>query len=225
MDAKLEPVERSKSLKEQAYDKIKQAILNGEFKTTFWLSESQIAKALTISRTPVREALLLLEKEGLVKSLPQRGVLLLKLTQERLDEVFKLRRALETMTVEDLAESVTPEEIKKLRSLLERQRKFALNQSREAFLDVDEEFHLLMPELARLPKTREIIKNLRDQIRMVGFEALAQPGRMQEVIREHEQIIDALGRGESEEARRVMLDHLSRTEEALALRPGEAETS
>lgn len=224
MDANLKPVERSKSLKEQAYEKIKQAMLNGEFKTTFWLSESQIAKALNISRTPVREALLLLEKEGLLKSLPQRGVLVLKPTKERLHEVFKLRRSLETMTVEELAESITPDEIKKLTGVLERQRKFVQHQNREAFLDVDEEFHLLMPELARLPKTREILKNLRDQIRMVGFEALAQPGRMVEVIREHEKIVAALQRQDAGEAREVVLEHLSRTEQALSDRR-EAEIS
>lgn len=216
MEAKLKPVERSKSFKEQAYEKIRQAILAGEFKNTFGFSESQIAKALNISRTPVREALLLLEREGLVKSLPQRGVLILKLTKERLDEIFKLRRVVETLTMEELADSITEEDLGKLRGLLELQKQFAQQQDREGFLEVDEEFHLLLPELARLPKTREIIKNLRDQIHLVGFEALSQPGRIQEVIREHEEMIEALSHHDEEGAKRAVLEHLARTQAALA---------
>ncbi|HLC25209.1 MAG TPA: GntR family transcriptional regulator, partial [bacterium] len=124
MDDKLKPVERSKNLKEQAYEKIKEAILEGG-ETVAGHSESQLAKVLHISRTPVREALLLLAKEGLVKLLPQRGVLVLQLTQDGLEEVFELRAALETLTVEKLAKTLSLSDLKRLKELVSRQRQAA----------------------------------------------------------------------------------------------------
>lgn len=214
VDDKLKPVERSKSLKEQAYEKIKEAILEGG-ETVAGHSESQLAKVLHISRTPVREALLLLVKEGLVKLLPQQGVLVLQLTQDGLEEVFDLRAALETLSVEKLAKTISPDDLKRLKDLLARQRQAANLKNRVEFMDADEEFHLLIPELARLHKTREIIKNLRDQIRLAGYRALAHPGRMREVVREHEKLIVAMSRHDSAGAKRAILEHLARTEEAL----------
>ena len=214
MDDKLKPVERSKNLKEQAYEKIKEAILEGG-QTVAGRSESQLAKVLHISRTPVREALLLLAKEGLVKLLPQRGVLVLQLTQDGLEEVFELRAALETLTVEKLAKTLSLSDLKRLKELVSRQRQAANLKNRVEFLDVDEEFHLLIPELAGLYKTQGIIKNLRDQIRLAGYRALARPGRMREVVREHEKIIAALSRHDLAGAKKALLDHLACTEKAL----------
>ena len=108
-------------------------------------SEKDLADRLGISRTPVREALIELAREGLVTIAPQRGFQLHSLSHAEQEEVYELRLAIDSFVVEKLAKSATPDDIKQLREAIAEQR--AAGGETTTALVADEQFHLLFPKL------------------------------------------------------------------------------
>lgn len=210
---------RAKSLKDRAYEEIRQLILGGRLEPGQVVSGIKIAAALQISRTPVREALLDLQKEGLVEAVPRRGVVVRQVTPEERREVFLLRRAVEGVLVEAAAGRLTPADLQRLRRVLARQREAALAGDSAAFMDADQEFHQTIVQRTGFQLAAGILGTLRDLSRLMGIEAVRHAGRGEAVLAEHERILAALEAGDVAAARQAMLDHIDRTESVLAQSP------
>ena len=146
--AQLENLDRPDSLAQRAYAALRTAIRNGALVQGETYSEAEISSSMGISRTPVREALIELSREGLVEIMPQRGFRLRVMTVHEQQEVFALRAVLEALVVQQLAGISTPKDVAALRRFLKTQGQ-CLNDPVE-FLTLDEQFHLLMPRLAGL---------------------------------------------------------------------------
>lgn len=211
----LQPVRRSESLKDRACAEIRQMVLGGRLQPGEVVSGSRIAQALRISRTPVREALLDLCKEGLVEAVPRRGVVVRPVTPQERREVFLLRRAIEGLLAEQAVGRLTPADLQRLRRVLARQREATGADDVAAFLDADEELHLIIAQRTGLRRAAAILATLRDLSRLMGLEAVRHAGRGEAVLAEHERILDAIEAGDVAAARRAMLDHIDRTEAVL----------
>jgi DNA-binding GntR family transcriptional regulator len=172
-------------------------------------SENEIAATLGMSRTPVREALITLAREGLVEIESQRGFRLRELSDAQRHEVFDLRALLESYSAERLAGHATAEHIATLYGLVERQEQ--LHGDPEAFLATDEEFHLLIPQLLGLERTHDTLTSLRGAMWLIGSQALSLPQRIPAVITEHRAIVDAIAAGDSGAAARAAREHIDRT--------------
>ncbi|HET7120868.1 MAG TPA: GntR family transcriptional regulator [Solirubrobacterales bacterium] len=205
----IRPVERPKSLTETAHEAIRAAIRDGRFEPETLYSESELAVSLGISRTPVREAMIELSREGLVEVLPRHGFRLRTLSAADREEVFALRLAIETLAAETLARSAGREEIADLRRCLERQRR--LRDDVPAFLAADEALHLLIPELAGLTRTRSVLLALRGSVWLIAHLALTLPERVDEVLAEHEAIVAAIAAGDPTAAAAAVRAHLETT--------------
>ena len=107
------------SLGSQAYQEMKRIILEGRIPPGAKLNEGELARALGISRTPIREAINRLEKEGLVEIFPQRGAFVVQFTEKDVYELFLIRENLEGLASRLAAEKVTPASLAKLESCLE----------------------------------------------------------------------------------------------------------
>lgn len=212
MPSRIPLVRRSESLAQQAYASLRRAIQDQVLVRDTFYSESELAESMGISRTPVREALIELAREGLVEVVPQRGFRLRVLTDEEREEVFLLRGVLEAFVVERLAKDARPEQVSKLRSVLARQAK--LISDPEAFLAVDEEFHLLMPQLVGLERTHEMLVTLRGAMWLLGSAALALPERSPDVLEEHTALVDVIEAGDPKAAVRAIRRHIDRTANA-----------
>ena len=212
----MNPVERGVSLKQQAYKQIKSLLLSGKLPQGTVASVPFVAKSLGISRTPVREAFLDLEKEGLIKILPKKGAVTSLISPEKKREIFLIRDALEGIVVTQLAGSITDEQIAALKSIFEAHKKTPRGEAGwDEFIRVDREFHLTMASFAGFDKIREVLANIRDLMEMIGREALSSHGRREKIFKEHEGIVAALERKDKSAARKALRFHLAETERSL----------
>lgn len=207
------PIDRPDSLAQQAYRSIRQAIRDQTLTQERFYSESELAESMGISRTPVREALIELAREGIVEVIPQRGFRLKVLGPDDEREVFDLRTVLETYVVRRLATEGTPDDLAPLQELLEQQEEVADDML--AFLSFDEEFHLLMPALVGLERTHKMLTTLRGAMWLMGSAALALPSRLPAVLEEHREILKAIAAKDPDRAEAAVRHHIDQTARAV----------
>ena len=199
-------------LTERAHRYLRDGIMRGEFPTGCVLAETDIARRLGSSRTPVRHALGLLLQEGLLEVGPRRQVIVRGFTPEHRAEILLLREALEAVAVRRACEVMALEDVDYLRLLLIRQRRAAREGRDDDFLDLDEEFHLKIGEGAQLPILRTFLDQLRGFVRVARLGARRSPSVLAQVVKEHEQLVDALERRDVEEALALLRLHLHRSD-------------
>jgi GntR family transcriptional regulator, rspAB operon transcriptional repressor len=197
-------------LTEEAYRRLREGIMRGDFPTGSVLAETEVARQLGSSRTPVRHALGLLLQEGLLEVGSRRQVIVRGFTPEHRAEILLLREALESVAVRRACEVMTLEDIDYLRLLLIRQRRAAREGQNEDFVDLDEEFHLKISEGARLPLLYGFLSQLRGFVRVARLGSPRSPEVLAKVVDEHEQLVDALEQRNVDEALSVLVAHLHR---------------
>ena len=205
---------RTETLARRAYTALRSSIRSGAISTNRFYSEVQLARALQISRTPVREALIQLEREGLVEIVPQRGFRLRSISEAERQEAFELRELIEVFVVRRLAVEASDKNVASLRAILLEQA--AVISEPTAFIDADEDFHLAMPTLLHLERTREILLTLRGIIWLSGLDAVRVPERRSAVLEEHELLVDRIAAHDSDGAAKAMRAHIRLTRRALS---------
>lgn len=204
----LQPVDQPESLKKIAYRALHRALIAGDLQAGAIYKEKDLASMLNISRTPVREALLELSAKGMVSFLPRKGIQITQFDRRDLNESFELRAALELMAVEKAAEGVTEEGLRAIYEILDEQRKCARAKDFLGFLQYDRVFHTLLSEMTHNRRLVASLEAIRDLIQLMGAHALASGGRLEEVIIEHEAVVNALAEKNPEHARLKMAFHL-----------------
>jgi DNA-binding GntR family transcriptional regulator len=213
--SKLAALHQPESLAKMAYDALHKSILRGELKPGEVHSEKGLAEELGISRTPVREALLELANQELVIFLPRKGVMVNRFTVRDVDEIFELRKIIETAAVAKVAKFSQAHDLYKLAEALNQQRKTIEKKDYDAFLQADRAFHTICGDLTNNRRLVGILENLRDMIQVMGVLALGIHGRAEEVIVEHENILAAIKEGDPAKAREMMERHLDFTKGAF----------
>ena len=212
----MNPVERGLTLKEQAYREIKSFLLRGQLPNGAVASVPVIAKRLGISRTPVREAFLDLEREGLIRILPKKGAVANLISPEQKREIFLIRNALEGIVVSSLADSINNGQLATLKQISEKLKKTPLGKTGwDEFIRLDREFHLTMASFAGFERIKDFLANIRDLMEMIGREALSSHGRREKIFAEHEQIVAALEKRNKRLALAAIQNHLAETERSL----------
>ncbi len=212
---KFAALKQPESLAKMAYESIRNSILSGQWTIRELYNEKAIAADLGISRTPVREALLELASQDLIIFLPRRGLMVNRFTRRDVDEIFELRKAIEMATVEKIARTSPPFDLFEIEKSLLNQRKAVKQKDYLAFMEADRLFHTSFSELTNNRRLIAILENIRDMIHVMGVKALALEGRAIEVIEEHQTILEAVKKGNIEEARRAMDYHLDQSKEAV----------
>lgn len=197
---------KSNGLSSQAYQMVREAILRGEHAPGDALYEVALAERFGMSRTPVREALQLLVREGFVDSLPGRGYLVPRWSLSDIRELYELRESLEGFATSCAARRVTPEGIAELDAL------FAAYQSTsdwEAWVDLGTQFHtriIFFGGNQRLAKSLDSLKAQISQTRISQLRDLK--GRRDESTNEHELILEAIRARNPELAERHARQHI-----------------
>jgi DNA-binding GntR family transcriptional regulator len=160
----LRSLQQRKSLGQNVFDSLKQAIIRGQIASGEWLVESHIAEVLGISRTPVREALHKLERERLIERQPRGGFTILGLNREDIEETFGIRSVLEGYAARLATVKHQPEELKPLEKKIRDFQKCLVNQQMDDLPRINTEFHDLLYALSKSPRLIYMINGLRDQI-------------------------------------------------------------
>lgn len=197
--------------KDRVYRYVKERILDGLYPGGELLSEGEVAEALAVSRTPVREAFLLLEAEGLMRLYPKRGALVVPVSPEEVRDVMETRLMVETHAAGRVAAlgEVGRGLRDELRALCDRQEALLEAGDLPGFVDADRAFHHAMVAAAGNVILTRLHDSLRDrQRRMVTATVRREPETARRYLGEHRTIIDALDAGDGEGARRRLDAHL-----------------
>ncbi len=162
--APITPLPTRKSLGQHVFENLKQAIIRGDIAPGNRLVESRIAATMDISRTPVREAIHKLEREGLIEKLPKGGFSVLGLSRENIEETFGIRRVLESYAARLAAEKHREEDLFPLDKKIREFQQCLDNGQVEDLAKINTEFHNLLYALSQSPKLIKMISDLMDQI-------------------------------------------------------------
>ncbi len=205
------------SLVEQTYVLLRRQIINLSLPPESALVEQEVANILKISKTPVREAIIRLAKEGLVQVVPKSGSYVTAVSLERYFEARFIRTQLETGCVRRLAtRGISRAEEVKLKSLLTQARQALKNNDNGRFLELDEEFHHALFECAGLTGTWEILQSAKaeiDRVRHLKRRFGIRQRRL--VIQEHAAVVDAIVDRDADSAERYLLENIGAADEEV----------
>jgi len=209
-------VTNKKSLVDRAYDKVKKRILDNQYYPGYQALEKEIADDLGMSRTPVREALIRLQHEGLVQLIPRRGVRIVPIVPSDMKEIYDVLTSLESMAAELLARRKPgAEELEPMKSATEDMEAALDRDDLEAWAEADERYHRSLIELCGNRRLATMANTVRDQghrARMVTLRLREKPVGS---IQDHRQLLDAIEKGDWKAARRIHYDHRQRASSEL----------
>lgn len=197
---------------------LREAILRGELRPGMRIRQEDIADRFGASRLPVREALRILEAEGLTEHEPNKGARVPRLSMHEVDVIYQMRERLEPLA---LAESLPHLDAVDHERLEEVQARIEANTSVDTFLDLDREFHLLTYSGCSIDPLNSMVTRLWNSTQHYrrAFISLSGPGRMWVVNAEHRLLLDAVVRRDPVDAERHITGHIRRTRIELDRHP------
>lgn len=197
------------SLAQQALQSIRQAIIDGALKPGQPIRESEIASQMGTSRAPIREALLILEEEGLVERIPNRGTFVTSFSLDDVEELYSLRSVLECFGVELFVEQFDENHLDDLRDIVDKMREAAEVGDTREVNDYDLAFHEYMMAHVGHKRLFAIWRSLKFQIRRVLIAGNLLNEELDQVVKNHIPILEALKARDTEEAQRLIKQHVS----------------
>ena len=198
------------SLRDQAYALLKNAIAETDIydpAQELRLDERQLTAALGVSRTPIREALSLLEQEGFIRTVPRRGIYILRKSKREIIEMIQVWAALEGMSARLATLHAPDSEISKLRHLFDEFENSPPSEHIGEYSDANIAFHQLIIRLGGSRLIAEATKNLFIHVRAIRKVTISQDNRAARSIIDHLKIIEALERRETELAEQLTRQH------------------
>ncbi|KAF5063943.1 HTH-type transcriptional repressor RspR [anaerobic digester metagenome] len=209
-------LEKQLPYKHRVYDALKKEILSGHYKPGDVLNERKLSEDLGISRTPVREALQMLEQDGWLQIETYKGAVVREFDWRYMQETARIRSALEACAIEDAAEHITESDLALLEQIQEEQQKMLENFDVEAFIVQDRRFHTCLYERSGNHQLIRLLENYYDIFRFLGTQAVMNSEeRRLTTLLEHQAILDALKRRDTAGAVEAMKAHMHYTEENM----------
>ncbi|MGA2943983.1 MAG: GntR family transcriptional regulator [Xanthobacteraceae bacterium] len=207
---RLEPIDTSFSFKNKAYAALKAVITDMDVygsREEIRLDERSLAEEFGISRTPVREAMAQLEREGFVRSVPRRGVYVVRKTKREVIELITAWAALESMAARLITENAGDEEIASLRRVFAAFDNGELRAHLDEYSEANIEFHQTLVRLSRNGVLINLAENLFTHMRMIRRKTIGEKDRVDRSIRDHMHIIEALEARDTMRAEKLVRDH------------------
>ena len=205
-------------LRDVVFNTLREAILRGDLKPGERLMELQLAAKLGVSRTPIREAIRMLEQEGLAVTVPRRGAEVARMTLKDMEDVLEIREALDELAVQLACKKISSEQLEQLRKVKE---DFELNTRSndvKKIAESDVKFHDIIYEATDNPKLVSMLSNLREQVYRYRVEYLKDTDSYPILIREHEAILEGLQSRDCQKAAKAMQEHVEN--QAAAVKAG-----
>lgn len=199
-----------------ALDLLRELIFSGELPAGTDHLESELAQRLNMSRTPIREATLLLEAQGLLKIRARKGVRIMSLTVKDMDEIYEILTELESIAAFSAARGKhDPKMLSKLKICVEKMERSIEDESREAWANADENFHNELVKLGGNKRIQLLVENFNDQVRRVRNMTLYLRPLPSKSNQDHRELYDAIAAGKATEARKIHRRHRIQTGKML----------
>jgi DNA-binding GntR family transcriptional regulator len=201
-------LERREKLSDQAYEALRRMIVRGALKPGTRLSEPHLTDQLGIGRTPLREALLVLAKEGLIQILPQSGSFVAAIDIDRVSEAQFIREHLECAIIRHVAVDIDHRGLGELCRLLEQQQEAHDDADPDRFYDLDEALHAAFCRIAARPGVWRLIQQSKVHMDRVRLLSLQIEDGIPRLIAQHRAILNALGQHDCDRAEAALRAHL-----------------
>lgn len=222
---RLAPLTDHLSLQERTYRALRKALLEGDFAVGERIFENNVANMLGVSRVPVREAVRRLQQDGLLEVRPRSGIYVTSLSHAEVDDIYRIRAALEGAAAGLAAERITDAEVRELGALLGRQDEEAQREKKSPRSRASstpsrvvaraDEFHRAVHRYARSPRLYELLELIYAQVMQFRSITLRVPGRAEAASHGHHALYDALLHRDSPEAERLMREHVDSARRTL----------
>lgn len=202
-------IKKAKPIREQVYENLKEDIINGNIESGQKIIEIEYANKFGVSRTPLREALRMLELEGLVTTSEKGGVVVNYISKEDIIEIYKIRIALENLVLTEIIEKYS-DDLSEIDQILE-ETKVALETkpvNYDNVIKIFGKFNNKLYEKSRLVHASKLITNLNQYTKRFRVWCLTDDGRLFDAFKEHVEIIDSVKKGDLKRALQINEKHL-----------------
>lgn len=206
-------------IREEVFNRLRQAILGGELKPGARLVERDLASQLGVSRTPVREAFRKLELEGLVSQTGRRTLVVTQVSAQDVREVFQIRAALEGLAAAMAAECATARHLSRFRTIVADMRQSVADGDLKSFARLNDRFNETLYEAAGSTRLSQMLGSLREYVSRLAVAGYEAPGRPGEALAEHAAIVAAIETHDPEAARQAATAHVLHSQQSLLRRP------
>ncbi len=213
MSLTFQPMMESRPIREIAYEVLKKAIITGEIPAGERIVETDYADRLHISRTPLREALRKLERDGLVEYVMRRGVVVRAFTIEDVKEIYTIRNALEMLTLPSVIENATAEDIADLREMLARMDTLVRQDDVESLSPLARDFHSRLTSICGQKRILRVIESQDEYIRRFSAMSIRQENRRGAAHEEHHRLVDYIEARDLAHLTELMQHHIDRSME------------
>ena len=208
-----ELAEESKPIRDIAYDRLKHAIITGELPAGARIVETTYAEQLHISRTPLREALRRLERDGLVEYVLHRGVVVRAFTIDDIDEIFTIRNAMMMLILPSVIENVTDEALQQLRDILKEMDVAQDKADAQALAVYNRAFHGTIEHLSDKLRILRVIDSQEEYIKRFSAVTIASTLRRTNAHQEHHDMVDLLEKRDLEGLKTLFHHHFEESRE------------
>ena len=199
-------------LERRVYERLRDEIVSGALRPGAQLVEARIAEELGVSKTPVREALIRLQRDGLVEIEPYRGARVLEPSADDVREVLELRLLLECQIARDLARRRPPDVLATLEASIEESKRALAEDDTQRLLDALTVFSDVLADASGNSRMGKLLVDLRSVLLLIGSTSLRSPGREARSILEHEAILAGIVAGDEESAAAATAAHIGSIE-------------
>ena len=196
-------------LRDVVFNTLREAILRGDLVPGERLMELQLAAKLGVSRTPIREAIRMLEQEGLAITIPRKGAIVAGMTEKDMQDVLEIREALEELSVQVACDKITDEEIAELQKNMKNFEHSLKSGDLKKMAQADVEFHDVIYRATDNPKLINMLNNLREQMYRYRVEYLKNPQNHEQLLQEHEAIYKGIVEKDKSAVTEMIRKHIS----------------
>ncbi|NLB91259.1 MAG: GntR family transcriptional regulator [Clostridiales bacterium] len=207
------PIAESKPIREIAYETLKHAIITGEIPAGERIVETEYAERLHISRTPLREALRKLERDGLVEYMVRRGVVVRAFTIEDVEQIYTIRNVLEMLTLPSIIENATPQDITDLRERLKEMDHYVEIDDVEKISPLARSFHNAITHISEKKRILRVIESQDSYITRFSAISIAKESRRVQAHQEHHQLVNYLEAKDLIGFTSLMQEHIEHSKE------------
>ncbi|WP_051688119.1 GntR family transcriptional regulator [Desulfofalx alkaliphila] len=211
-------------MRDNVYSRLRKAILKGKFQPGDRLVERKLAEKLNVSRTPIREAIRMLELEGLVSHIPRVGSVVSSIDAVEVHEIYRIRAVLEGLAARMAAERIKPEQLQQLTVTLQKIEQAIIDNKIDKLEELHLDFNRLIYESAESTRLYNMITSMVDFINRFTMVGYTRPGRIAQAHKEHRLIVEAIKLRDGELAERVAREHIENSRYAYFKSIGEQET-
>lgn len=197
------------------YNRLRDDILNKVYKKGEALTESKITKDLGVSRTPVREAFVQLQIDGLVEGIPNKGVIVRGLSILDTQDMYDIRAYIEGTAAKRACENITSEKLIKLEEAIQKEKEYTRLKDYQGFQTSDFEFHDVIIKSSNSRIFENMLTSMIQYTRIARVKSLSLDGRAQEAINEHQAIYEAMRSHNSSQAKELMEKHVKNAKESF----------